>query len=62
MYLLDNNIISLLDPRRQGGVPALVDWIERNGEHLYLSVITFLELETGILKLRREGKDKRAAS
>ena len=61
MYLLDTNIISLLDPRRQALVPGLVPWLRRNGGRLFLSVITLTELEAGILKLRRDGKDKRAA-
>lgn len=60
MYLLDTNIISLLDPRRQALVPGLIPWLRRNGGRLFLSVITLTELEAGILKLRREGKDKRA--
>ena len=38
MYLLDINIISMLDPRRQAQAPALVGWIERNGASLFLSV------------------------
>lgn len=61
MYLLDTNIVSLLDSRRQALVPGLVPWLRRNGAHLFLSVITLTELEAGILKLRREAKDQRAA-
>lgn len=60
MYLLDTNIISLLDPRRQQLFPGLIPWLRRNGGCLFLSVITLTELEAGILKLRREGKDARA--
>lgn len=60
MYLLDTNIVSRLDPRRHGSAPALVGWIGRNGAHLSLSALTFMELEAGILKLRREGKRERA--
>ena len=60
MYLLDTNIISLLDPRRLSHNPTLVPWLRRNGAHLFLSAITLTELESGILKLRRESKDKRA--
>lgn len=60
MYLLDTNIVSRLDPRRHGSAPALVGWISRNGAHLFLSALTFTELEAGILKLRREGKRERA--
>lgn len=60
MYLLDTNIVSRLDPRRRAGAPGLVTWIDRNGAHLFLSALTFMELEAGILKLRREGKRERA--
>jgi predicted nucleic acid-binding protein len=60
VYLLDTNIVSLLDPRRHAGAGGLVAWIRRNGAHLWLSVVTLLELEAGVLKLRREDKDKRA--
>lgn len=61
MYLLDTNIVSLLDARRQAGAPELVDWIERNGAFLFLSAMTVAEMEAGILKLRREGKTAREA-
>jgi len=60
VYLLDTNIVSLLDPRREAYSPHLVEWIRRNGTRLWLSVVTLIELEAGILKLRREGKDQRA--
>lgn len=60
MYLLDTNIVSRLDPRRHGSARDLVAWIRRNGAHLSLSVITLTEIEAGILKLRREGQDRRA--
>ena len=60
MYLLDTNIVSLLDPRREAYSPEVVAWIRRNGAHLWLSVVTLIELEAGSLKLRREGKDQRA--
>jgi predicted nucleic acid-binding protein len=60
MYLLDTNIVSMLDPRRQSQAPALIDWLDRNGASLFLSVMTIVEIDAGILKLRREGKTKRA--
>jgi len=60
VYLLDTNIVSRLDPRRHASAPALVAWLARNGAYLFLSALTFLELEAGILKLRREGKRERA--
>ena len=60
MYLLDTNVVSRLDPRRRGGAAELVGWIGRNGAHLFLSALTLMELEAGILKLRREDKRERA--
>lgn len=60
MYLLDTNIISMLDPRRRVHAPELVAWLERNGAGLFLSVMTITEMDAGALKLRREGKIERA--
>jgi toxin FitB len=59
-YLLDTNIVSMLDPRRHAQAPALIDWLDRNGASLFLSVMTIVEIDAGILKLRREGKTARA--
>jgi len=60
MYLLDTNIVSMLDPRRHVHAPELIAWLERNGASLFLSVITIAEMDAGVLKLRREGKADRA--
>jgi predicted nucleic acid-binding protein len=51
----------MLDPRRHAQAPALIDWLDRNGASLFLSVMTVAEIDAGILKLRRERKAKRAA-
>jgi toxin FitB len=59
-YLLDTNIVSMLDPRRHSHAPVLIDWLDRNGASLFLSVMTIIEIDAGILKLRREGKTERA--
>ena len=60
MYLLDTNIVSMLDPRRSGYAPGLLAWLERNGASLFISVMTIAEMDSGVLKLRREGKNQRA--
>ena len=60
MYLLDTNVVSMLDPRRHAHAPALIDWLERNGASLFLSVMTIAEMDAGILKLRRNRKTERA--
>jgi predicted nucleic acid-binding protein len=59
-YLVDTNVVSMLDPRRRAHARALVDWIDRNGARIFLSVMTVVELDAGVLKLRREGKMQRA--
>src|SRR5882672_10450429 len=56
MYLLDTNVVSMLDPRRQAHAPALIEWLDRNGASLFLSVMTIVEIDAGVLKLRRERK------
>lgn len=60
MYLLDTNIVSLADHRRQAQYPELARWIGRNSSRLFLSVVTLMEMEAGYLKLRREKKVARA--
>lgn len=60
LYLLDTNVISMLDARRRPHAVALIEWMERNGASLFLSVITITELDAGVLKLQREGKMERA--
>ena len=61
MYLLDTNVVSMLDPRRRQHAPALIEWMDRNGSALFLSVMTITELDAGVLKLRRQRKVRRAA-
>jgi predicted nucleic acid-binding protein len=60
MYLLDTNIVSMLDPRRHAHALELIAWLKRNGASLFLSVLTITEMDNGVLKLRREGKTDRA--
>jgi toxin FitB len=60
-YLLDSSIIALLDPGCHPQAPALIDWLDRNGASLYLSAMTIAEIESGVAKLRRNGKTARAA-
>jgi hypothetical protein len=60
MYLVDTSIISLYDPRRVAAHMEVVDWMRRNDESLFLSSVTFTEIELGILKLIRLGSPTRA--
>ena len=64
MYLLDTNIISLVAPERNRSdrEEALVKWIARQSDSLYLSVITIAEIESGIARLHRMGMSRKAAA
>ena len=55
MYLLDTNVISELRKAKVGKAdPRVVAWAERvPAPSLFLSIITLLELETGVLLIER---------
>jgi predicted nucleic acid-binding protein len=59
MYLLDTNVISELRKARKTH-PNVKKWAEPlPSVNLYISVISLLELEIGILLIGRRGKDRR---
>jgi toxin FitB len=60
VYLLDTNIVSLFDPRREREAGPALKWMREHDPLLFLSAITMTEIEAGILKLRREHKNARA--
>jgi predicted nucleic acid-binding protein len=55
LYLVDTNVLSAGAPTKSVAIPALLTWMDRNSDRLYLSVITVAELEDGIAKSRRLG-------
>lgn len=60
MYLLDTNVLSMLDGRHREFARPLIGWMRRNTGVLHLSVITVIELETGVLKIERQGASERS--
>lgn len=60
MYLVDTNVISVLDWRRGLDAESLVAWLRRNEGALAISCITQTEMEIGRLKLKRLGRIERA--
>jgi len=58
VYLVDTNVISAGAPAKADH--ALVEWMDRHSDRLYISTITIAEFEDGIAKLRRERSLKRA--
>lgn len=61
MFLLDTNVVSAGAPGRAGHTPALVEWMNRHAESLFLSVVTVTEIAQGIARQRRTGSHARAA-
>jgi len=60
MYLVDTNILSAAAPTKSKPAHGLAEWMERNSDDLYLSVITIAEIEAGISKLSDNGNDLKA--
>lgn len=56
MFLLDTNVVSELRKARQGRAdPGVVTWAGSvNAKTLYLSAISLMELETGVLGIERK--------
>lgn len=60
MYLVDTNVISAAAPSRR--VPtALLDWMDKHSDSLFISVVTVAEIEDGIARSRREGARRKSA-
>jgi predicted nucleic acid-binding protein len=60
VYLVDTNVLLAGAPTKSRPLPDLADWMDRNSERLFLSVITVAEIEDGIAKSRREGASRKA--
>jgi predicted nucleic acid-binding protein len=60
-YVVDTDVLSTTSPTRQGSVPDLPAWLERNSERLYLSVISLMEISYGIAWLRHRQARRKAA-
>ena len=61
MYLVDTDVISAGAPSKHRTLPALIHWMDRNSERLFISTITIAEISDGIAKARREGARRKTA-
>jgi toxin FitB len=59
-FLVDTDILSVGAPSKAQSIPGLIEWMDRNSERLYVSVVTIAEIEDGIAKSRREGATRKA--
>lgn len=55
MFLVDTNVISALAPSKRDREQPLIDWLDRAGSRLFLSVVSAAEIMSGIAKAEREG-------
>jgi predicted nucleic acid-binding protein len=60
VYLVDTNVLSAGSPAKATTPHDLVDWMDRNSDRLFLSVVTIAEIEDGIAKASREGAPRKA--
>lgn len=62
MFLLDTNVVSEFRKLRSGKAdPRVADWADRvDANSLYISAITILELEIGILQRERKAPEQGA--
>jgi predicted nucleic acid-binding protein len=62
VFLLDTDILSATAPKASSGArdPTLVSWLRRNGDRLFLSAVTFAEIEAGIARADRIGATAKA--
>ena len=62
MYLVDTDVISAGAPSKRRASPALILWMDRHSDRLFLSAITIAEIAEGIAKARREGARRKGTA
>lgn len=60
-YLVDTNVISTGAPAQVARHAALVAWMDRRSDDLFLSAVTVAEITDGMAKAKREGAVRKAA-
>ena len=59
-YLVDANVISALAPTKAERPAALVGWLDRRSDDLFVSVVTAAEIRAGVAKAARHGATRKA--
>lgn len=60
-YVVDTDVLSTTSPTSPRAISGLPAWLERNSEHLHLSVISLMEISYGIAWLRHREARRKAA-
>jgi hypothetical protein len=58
-YLLDTSVVSAFGPGRPPVALPVANWFTRHGAHLHVSVVTVMEIESGIRQYARRGSERR---
>ena len=60
-YVVDTDVPSTTSPTSPRAIPGLPAWLEKNSEHLHVSVISLMEISYGIAWLRHRQAGRKAA-
>ncbi|WP_174804519.1 type II toxin-antitoxin system VapC family toxin [Martelella limonii] len=60
MYLVDTNVISALAPSNHSRATAVIQWLDRASDDLFLSAVTAAEVHAGIAKAERQKSTAKA--
>ena len=60
MYLADTDVVSSSAPSRRPPA-ASAQWLKTHSDELFLSTVTIAEIDSGIAKLTRTGREDRAS-
>lgn len=58
-FLLDTSVVSAFGPGKPPVAAPVAGWFQRHGAVLFVSVVTVLEIESGIRQLERTGSTRR---
>ena len=62
LYLVDTDVISAGAPAKRRASAAIILWMDRHSDRLFLSVITIAEIAEDIAKAHREGARRKATA
>lgn len=60
-FLVDTDVLSTGAPSKAQPIVPLIEWMDRNSNRLFVSIVTIAEIEDGIAKSAREGSSRKAA-
>jgi predicted nucleic acid-binding protein len=62
VFLVDTDVISAAAPTKAVGRAEALEWVQRHGEALFLSVVTVAELRRGVALLAGKGATQKSAA